>query len=194
MSDQGWNNAEISTLKQHRDFNVKQCRDNVEISTLKQRRSFNVAATSGLLRPFNFQIQPKFNVISTLRPDVVRRWDNVEMPAGSQTVVNLARLSYHQSCSQQIWVPHFPFLQKKKKKMHFVTSVVSFYYVNNNLMMEQMDFKDLPQITNLEQDECNKLPPPHPSLNTITFVWIKQRNSQEWDVSFMQWPQFCLIY
>ena len=24
-------------------------------------------------------------------------------------------------------------------------------------MMEQMDFKDLPQITNLEQDECNKL-------------------------------------
>ena len=44
--------------------------------------------------------------------------------------------------------------------MHFVTSVVSFYYVNNNLMMEQMDFKDLPQITNLEQDECNKLPPP----------------------------------
>ena len=44
--------------------------------------------------------------------------------------------------------------------MHFVKSVVSFYYENNNLMMEQMDFKDLPQITNLEQDECNKLPPP----------------------------------
>lgn len=48
--------------------------------------------------------------------------------------------------------------------MHFVTSVVSFYYVNNNLMMEQMDFKDLPQITNLEQDECYKpYPPPFPT-------------------------------
>lgn len=76
--------------------------------------------------------------------------------------------------------------------MHFVTSVVSFYYVNNNLIMEQMDFKDLPQITNLEQDECYK-PYPPPSHWT-PFVWIKQRNSQEWDVSFMQWPQFCLIY
>ena len=48
--------------------------------------------------------------------------------------------------------------------MHFVKSVVSFYYENNNLMMEQMDFKDLPQITNLEQDECYKpYPPPFPT-------------------------------
>ena len=42
-------NAEISTLKQHRDFDVKQRRENVEISMLKQRRSFNVAANSGFL-------------------------------------------------------------------------------------------------------------------------------------------------
>ena len=43
---------------------------------------FNIAATSGLLRPFNFQIQPKFKVISTLRLDTVQRWDNSEMPPG----------------------------------------------------------------------------------------------------------------
>ena len=45
-----------STLER-RDFNVKPRRDNGEILTLKQRRSVNVAATSRLLRPFNFQIQ-----------------------------------------------------------------------------------------------------------------------------------------
>ena len=49
---------------------------------LKQRRNFNVETTSGFLRPFNFQIQSKFNVISTLRSDIVQRWVNVEMPAG----------------------------------------------------------------------------------------------------------------
>ena len=63
MSDKRWNNADISTLKQRRDFNVE--------ITLQWR--------PGLLRPSNFQIQPKFSVISTSRVDVVQRWVNVAM-------------------------------------------------------------------------------------------------------------------
>ena len=54
---------------------------------MKQRRSFNVAATSGLLHPFNFQIHPKFNVISTLRL-------NVEMPTG----ISVIKTSKIKSC------------------------------------------------------------------------------------------------
>ena len=50
---------------------------------LKQRQNFNVKATLGFLRPFNFQIQSEFNVSSTLRFDIVQRWVNVEMTAGS---------------------------------------------------------------------------------------------------------------
>ena len=85
MSDQLWNNAEILLLKQRRDFNALWNnveimsrflrRNNVGRSTLQQR-------TSWLLRPFNIQIQPKFNVISTLRLDVIQRLDNVEMSDG----------------------------------------------------------------------------------------------------------------
>ena len=55
---------------------------------LKQRRNFNVETTSGFLRPFDFQIQSKFNVISSLWSDIVQRWVNVEMPAGIHVFVN----------------------------------------------------------------------------------------------------------
>ena len=43
---------------------------NVEAPTLNQRQVIDVDSTSSFQRPSNFQIQPYFNVVSTLRSDV----------------------------------------------------------------------------------------------------------------------------
>ena len=43
---------------------------NVEAPTLNQRQIIDVDSTSSFQRPSNFQIQPYFNVVSTLRSDV----------------------------------------------------------------------------------------------------------------------------
>ena len=43
---------------------------NVEAPTLNQRQEIDVDSTSSFQRPSNFQIQPYFNVVSTLRSDV----------------------------------------------------------------------------------------------------------------------------
>ena len=43
---------------------------NVEAPTLNQRQVIDVDSTSSFQRTSNFQIQPHFNVVSTLRSDV----------------------------------------------------------------------------------------------------------------------------
>ena len=51
----------------------------VEAPTLNQRQVIDVDSTSSFQRPSNFQIQPYFNVVSTLMSDVdstlIQRWN-----------------------------------------------------------------------------------------------------------------------